>query len=428
MKPTDLDAARRSAGLPAREGAQDALTGWREAAAVSAQREAEERAPARPVKATRGPATKEDGEVDVRATLNAFREDAAATYGPGLYGLLLAQEARLVAAGFHPISPWWLETVEGFLASLKRWLLILAGRGAGKSTMLTRLAVVLALFSPRRIPPGQTWIWPFVSVRPADAKKRLDEIREILLNAYRYELKVTSPESTPTLALDDAAGNTIAFVSFASTVGNVSGPNSIGATVDEEEKIERNPAEVVGSLAQTFRARPGIRGIRCSSVFKVDGTLVRAIGKGDSITNYVARIGDRHLPAVLEGLEAVARWEAEHGDQGRGDRRAAERIRAYAATVDANGPGIPTWLGNPSTGSPEDGGGWSPAQAAVATRIEVDAADDRILEGLTRADYWLRENASVPPDGGAGLTDEDFEIAGELRRYADETPEDRGYG
>lgn len=374
-------------------------------------------------KTKRLPATHEDGEIDIRATLQAFREEAAELHGPGLYGLLLLQEARLVAAGFHLISPWWLSTVEAFLASLKRWLLILAGRGAGKSTMLTRLAVVLALFSPRRIPPGQTWIWPFVSVRPGDAKKRLEEIKAILLHAYHYELKITSPESTPTLALEDAAGQSIAFVSFASTLGNVSGPNGIGATVDEEEKLERGPAEVVGSLAQTFRARPGIRGIRCSSVFHVDGTLVRAIGKGDSITNYVARIGERHLPEVKEGLLAVAAWE-----EARGDVRAAERIRAHEAKVTADSYSVPTWLGNPSIGAPEDGSPWTAAHAAVATRIEAEAADESILEGLTRADYWLRENASVVPDGAAGLTDADFEIVGELRRYHEETPEDRWYG
>jgi hypothetical protein len=395
-----------------------------EAVAASRKREEEERAQAAAKAPTvrKLPASNADGEVDIRATLQSFRDEAAALHGPGLFGLLLLQEARLVAAGFHPISSWWLWVVEGFLASLKRWLLILAGRGAGKSTMLTRLAVVLALFSPRRIPPGQTWIWPFVSVRPSDAKKRLEEIKAILLHAYHYELKITSPESTPTLALEDAAGQSIAFVSFASTLGNVSGPNSVGATVDEEEKLERGPAEVVGSLAQTFRARPGIRGIRCSSVFKADGTLVRAIEKGDSITNYIARIGERHLVDVLDGLEAVAVWEFQ-----RGDHRAAERIRAYAATVTAESTGVPTWLGNPATGAPEDGSAWTAGQAAVATRIEAEAVDDRVLDGLTRADYWLRENASVVPGGGS-LADEDFEVAGEFHRYADEMAMERGYG
>lgn len=422
--PSDEDekrTARRRAGMPAA-----AAPGWDGVAEVSARREAEDRAPAAPPPPRRLPAAPEDGE-SIRATLEAFREEASAKHGPGLFGLLLLQEERLAAAGFHPISPWWLLTVEAFLASLKRWMLILAGRGAGKSTMLTRLAVVLALFSPRRIPPGQTWIWPFVSVRPGDAKKRLEEIKAILLHAYHYELKISSPESTPTLALEDVAGQSIAFVSFASTLGNVSGPNSIGATVDEEEKLERAPAEVVGSLAQTFRARPGIRGIRCSSVFKADGTLVRAIEKGDSITNYVARIGERHLFAVLEGLEAVAVWE-----QARGDVRAAERIRAYALTVTAESTGVTTWLGNPVTGAPEDDpvayDAWTPAQAAVATRVEAEAVDERILDGLTRADYWLRENASVVPGAGAGLSDEDFEVLGDPHRYYEETPAVRSYG
>lgn len=346
-----------------------------------------------------------------------IRLAAERDFGPGPFGLLMWQEERLAARGFPRMHPWWSWNLENFYASMKRWLLVLAGRGMGKSSVLTRVAAVETAFTSRRIPPGQTWIWPFVSVRPSDAKRRLQEIKEIYGLGYHYALgKIGSPEGTPTLAMDDSRGQSVAFVSFASTLGNVSGPNGLGATVDEEEKIERDTSEIIGSLIAMFRARAGIRGIRCSSAMGVDGSLYRSIQEGDTITNYVARIGERFLSATIEGFLAVAEWE-----DARSNSIAATTIRAYAAGLTAESTAIPSWTGN-LMDEP------NAASRAIALRIDAEGVPPHELKDLPRWRYFLREWGSWPTGSDAAAeNDTDFDILGVEHRYGDEMRE-RSYG
>lgn len=427
--------AEHAAALRAtQEPAKPAAPSWADVARASAEQaiRVEVEHAAHPLTPPKAPPHDATGAIDWQRV----RREAAA-YGPGPFGLLMWQESRLTANGFPGMSPWWLETLENFYASHKRWLLVLAGRGGGKSTVLTRVAAC-SVDIERRIPPGQTWIYPFVSVRLADARRRLFEIKEILERAYGIhstnakgeacELKITSPEGTPTLPLLDSHGQSIAFVSFASTIGNVSGPNAIGATVDEEEKLMQeedggparaNPAsEIIGSLVQTFRARAGIRGIRCSSAMKATGSLYTSIAEGDTLTNYVAKLGARFLPEAVAGCEEVARWE-----DARGDGAAAALLREHARSLSADSCMIPSWVANGMYGP-------TPETRAVALRVEVDALPPAKLDGLTRAAYFLRENCSRPvgmaADGDDG-DDAPYKVCGEPSRYAGETAEDRGY-
>jgi hypothetical protein len=349
------------------------------------------------------------------------------------------QEAQLVANGFHGMAPWWMWSLGDFFASLKRWYLCLAGRGAGKSTINTRVAAS-CVDTERRIPPGQTWIYPFVSARVNDAKSRLFEIRQVLESAYGItaidaegkpsidghgmpkSLKVTSPEGTPTLPLVDSRGHSIAFVSFAATLGNVSGPNAIGATVDEEEKIQQSTAEIIGSLIATFRARSGIRGTRISSAMGVNGTLYKDANKGrkgGSVTNYVATLG-KWVEDARAGCLEVAQWEKE----AKRDDAAAEALRRHAASLTADSIMIPSWIGNPDP----EGLGLTPGKRAVQLRVEAEGTpeDD---SGLTPSAYFLREYCSRPmgyaeegEDDGAA-----WEVCGEPSRYEGETGADRGY-
>lgn len=358
----------------------------------------------------------------------------ALEYGPGPFGLLMWQEARLTAHGFPGMSPWWIWNLENFFASLKRWFLCLGGRGMGKSSVNTRISAI-CVDTDRKIPPGQTWIYPFVSVRPDDAKRRLFEIREILEVAYNIHafnaadgktavdaegmpkpLKITSPEGTPTLPLLDSRGQSIAFVSFAATLGNVSGPNSIGATADEEEKIERSTAEIIGSLIATFRARQGIRGTRISSAMTVSGSLYKDARKGHTITNYVATIGERWLADAREGCLEVARWE----DEQKHDAGAADALRRHALSLTADSIMIPTWIGNTMHGEAR--------KAAVTYRVEAEGTPED-ESGMTPAAFFLREYCSRP----TGLVDEDeddgivYDVCGVESRYDNETAKDRGY-
>lgn len=335
----------------------------------------------------------------------------AAEIAPGVLGLLLWMDYRLSSLGFHAFSPWWMWVLRGFYESLKRWLLCRVGRGGGKSTTLTRVAACEGIFGPRVIPPGQRWIWPFISVGTPDARRRIQEIQAIL-GAIGIVVSPRYPQGLPTIELDDAAGQAIAFVALASTIAGVSGPSTIGATIDEEAKLRdkaknANPStEILASLLQTFRARPGVHAIRCSSAWTTDGSHAQSIAEGDTAMVHVARVGAPFLEVVLRGLHDVAAWEEAHGNAA-----AAARIRAYAATVTADSPNIPTWLANPSI-------------SAIASREEVDGQPADSLEGVTRDVYWLRENASVPmPTAGPlvevvppGVSLDDLRALGERNR------------
>src|SRR6185312_10700100 len=114
------------------------------------------------------------------------------------------------------------------------------------------------------VPPGQRWIWPFVSVAAVDARRRIIEIQAIL-RAIGLETEPSFPAGHATIEADDARGNPIAWLALAATIAGVSGPSSMGATIDEEQKLRdrssgANPSrEVLASVVQTFRARPECR-------------------------------------------------------------------------------------------------------------------------------------------------------------------------
>src|SRR5690349_12751813 len=75
----------------------------------------------------------------------------------------------LVVEGHHPSSPWWQAERRRLLLNrqerrgLRRWI-IRAGRRAGKSSELCRLAVAWALWGPWFVPAGDIAVISFVSV------------------------------------------------------------------------------------------------------------------------------------------------------------------------------------------------------------------------------------------------------------------------
>ena len=203
-------------------------------------------------------------------------EREAAQHAEGPFGYLLWVESRLATKGFHAMSPWWRESLRAFYASGKQWGLWCVSRGGGKSTTLERVAATNALLIPRTVPPGQTWSWPFISVGPDDANRRIDGIAAVFRaiglpvigdedeSGTKAKTGVKVSHAPRALAkLTDLRGNAIALMSIAGTIGNVSGPSTIGATVDEAAKLldkatHANPlTEIIASLAQTSRGRPG---------------------------------------------------------------------------------------------------------------------------------------------------------------------------
>ncbi len=287
------------------------------------------------------------------------------------------------------------------------------GRGGGKSTSLELLAAAIARYGERKIPPGQTWTMPFISVGPDDANRRINGIASCfradglaIVGEEDGEGNKVKPGSGVKIAraprgsleLLDALGNDIQLASIAGTVGYVSGPSTFSMMIDEAAKLldratGANPlTEIIASGAQTSRGRAGWRAIICSSAWERSGAHFALVQQGDNATNYVARIGAECIDEALAGFESVAAWE-----QRRGDIAAAKAIREHAASLREDSPLIPTWIANPTIGHPE-AQPW--AGAALATRMLVEVLPESALDGIPRISYWLRENGSVPLERG----------------------------
>lgn len=312
------------------------------------------------------------------------REEAA-RLASGMLGMLFWLDAKLVSCRMPAMSPWWRFTLGEFYGTEKRWLLVRVGRGGGKSTTLERVAGAESIFGERTIPDGQRWMWPFISVSSSDSSRRIEGLLAIL-RAIDIEPEKVVRALPPAIELPDSRGQPVSFVALASTIAGVSGPTTVGATIDEEAKLRdrsgnAHPAtEIIASIVATFRAREGIRAIRCSSAYDLAGSHYLSVEAGSNAASHVARIGEPFLTAALDGLEDVARWE----ERVLRDDAAAARIRTYARTVTAGSPNVPTWVANPTI-------------TAVRAREEIEAVphDPVRFDGLSRSAYWLREFASV---------------------------------
>lgn len=390
---------------------------WERAKQASAEREREEaerRAAAAITKprarAATGKAAITSADTPAHDPERAARiRSEAAALAPGGFGRFLWIDWKAVEAGFPPTSAWWRASLNGFYGSGKRWGYWMVGRGGSKSTTLIRVASADALLTPRIIPTGERWELPIVSVGPEDANRRIRSAEALYQRALG--LVDTKAALSPRAHIDteDLDGNDIRVASVAGTVGNLSGLNLIGLLFDEAAKLldaakNANPlSEIIASCTSAFRGRPDMRAIVCSSAWEDTGAHYDAIKHGDTETNYIARLGAEFLPAALEGLEAVAQWE-EAGDTAHlraPDHEAARIIRAHARSLTADSPAIPTWIANEMYGA-------TPALAAIATRIEVQALPPKMLGSLPRAAVWLREIASVPmPAGDSGADHSD---------------------
>lgn len=307
----------------------------------------------------------------------------AEVLAPGPFGFLLWTDQRVTDRGLPPMSTWWRQSLGLFYRSGKRWGIFRVGRGGGKSTTLVRVAACEAVFANRQIPPGQRWMWPFLSVEQADAARRIIELQTVLRCMGIYtEIKKVSNRLT--VELMDINGQQIEFISIAATIAGVSGPTTIGATIDEEAKLRDkvknvNPStEILISLMQTFRAREGVRAIRCSSAWTDGSSHAQAIDEGDTDSNFIARIGEHFIDSAREGLLEVETFERQFKRT-----ENADKIRAYRLEIKEDSPNIPTWVANPTI-------------SALASWREVRAISQTSLGSIKQADYWLRENVSLP--------------------------------
>lgn len=190
---------------------------------------------------------------------HALRDDEA----PSILEALETIGRRLVAHGFHELSPFWWETFRNFYRGRWRVLVARVGRRGGKSSSVCRLAIVEALYGDHHIPAGDTGVVAIVSVDRREAGRRVRTIRAIL-----------DALGEPYAPIDGGVQLTrrpIAFQVFTATISGVSGFTCVFAFCDEVAKWRdadtgANPAsEVLASLRPTMATQPNARMVLSSS-------------------------------------------------------------------------------------------------------------------------------------------------------------------
>ncbi len=173
-----------------------------------------------------------------------------------LFDRLLALDAALAARGFPRLSAWWRRTLRAFLRSGKRRLVLRVGRRGGKSLTLAKLAVVLALYAPCPVPPGERALIPWLSVDLREASSRLAQLRAMLdAIGARYEARGDE------IALVDRA---VTFRVYPASFRAVVGFSALAVFADEvsrwrDSESGANPAaSVVSSIAPTLATTRGV--------------------------------------------------------------------------------------------------------------------------------------------------------------------------
>lgn len=227
-------------------------------------------------------------------------------------------DAKLVAAGFPATSPWWRDVINRFVRSgCRRWV-IRAGRRAGKSTTLARLAVAWAWFGPWSVPPGDTAVVPYISVSKDEATGRIRTIAAVL-KALGLAFDQRGDE------IDLTSGRRVLFKVLACNTSAVVGFTSICVFGDECARWESrdttaNPArEVIGSLAPTLATQPFGFMVLCSSPWSTDDYHAELYEQGDTdhqLTSFAQTwvANPTITEAQTHELEPDQRvWEREYG-------------------------------------------------------------------------------------------------------------------
>ena len=277
----------------------------------------------------------------------------AAKLAPGMFGLLLYVDGILAARpGAHALSPYDRWSLGEWYASGKPVYLARKGRGAGKSTMQIKIAISECIFGERSVPPGETWIWPFLSVDMDESNLKVGPLESSLkgLGFGSSDLVVhRRQQGRTTISFEDDRGQQIEVRVYPNTVSAMSGPTGAGATNDEEAKWKANKDRGQNSAEEVLTAQAGIfRGdlrrkhLRISSAWLTKGPHYDDIEAGDTEARFVARLGP-FLGEAIAGFELVA---SKLATMGRSED--ASTIRAYTRTLTAESPNIPTWVANPT--------------------------------------------------------------------------------
>jgi hypothetical protein len=253
-------------------------------------------------------------------------------------------DAKLVAKGYPATSPWWRATIERWYRSGRRQLVGRVGRRGGKSSSLSRLAVVEALYGHHNVPPGDIGVIAIISTRLDEAAQRLATIASIL-DALGVPYK---PWGNGVMGIR-IVGRRVGFRVYAASVAGVSGFTGIFVLCDEVAKWKDkdtgvNPAgEVLASIRPTMATQREARIVLSSSPF---GLL------------------DAHYDAFEEGETAF-------------------QVTAFAPTWEAN----PTLTEDDTKAMEPDEGTWLREYAAIPqAEAETSLLTELLIDRATRAE------------------------------------------
>lgn len=192
-------------------------------------------------------------------------------------------DAKLVAKGFPRTSPWWRATIERWYRAGKRQAVLRVGRRGGKSSSLSRLMVVEALYGHHDVPPGDTGVGAIISTRLDEAAQRLATIQSIL-DALGVSYR---PWGAGVMGIR-VAGKRVGFRVYAASVAGVSGFTGIFVLCDEVAKWKDkdtgvNPAgQVLASVRPTMATQPNARIVLSSSPFGMLDAHYDAFEEGET--------------------------------------------------------------------------------------------------------------------------------------------------
>ncbi len=198
-------------------------------------------------------------------------------------------DRKLVALGFPATSPWWRRQIERWYRSGKRQFVPRVGRRGGKSSSLSRLAVVEAVYGKHNVPPGDVGFVAIISTDRPEALGRLRTI-EAILDALGVAYK---PCRGGVVGIE-LVGRRTGFRVFTATIKGVSGFTGIFVLCDEVAKwadadTGANPAaEVLASVRPTMKTMPNARMVLSSSPMSMFDAHYDAYEQGETDLQIVA--------------------------------------------------------------------------------------------------------------------------------------------
>jgi hypothetical protein len=284
--------------------------------------------------------------------------EQAAKLAPGFLGYVLHID-NLVSSedGSHKLSPWLVFSLGEFYESGKHEYWLRAGRGFSKSTSFTKVSLAECVFAESDTPPGEAFIYSVLSLDLTESGYKVPWFKRGLskLPYMSEEIEIFEPKvGRAFFKFTDCHGKRVEVRCFPPTIKAMSGPTLRGGLNDElakwvenrsdDETQQTNSAtQVLSAQAGAFRTIKGKRLYNLSSAWLKQGPHFERVNKGSNEIRYVARIGEPFLDAARDGFLVVANKLSE-----RGDHEKAARIFEYVASLTANSPNIPSWLGNPT--------------------------------------------------------------------------------